>query len=72
MAIGVLMSSSIVNKLNIMSYNSTCIELLRSLLYTLYIHSPCARRRVELARGQRLCAVLYISKVQYPNKFKRL
>ena len=28
-------------KLNIMSYNSACIELLRSLLFTLYIHSLC-------------------------------
>ena len=40
------------NKLNIMSYNSVCMELLRSLLFTLYIHSLCASRRVELARRQ--------------------
>ena len=33
----------IYNKLNIMSYNSACIELLRSLLFTLYIHSLCVR-----------------------------
>ena len=48
-----LQAPSIVNKLNIMSYNSKCIQLLRSLLFTLYIHSLCARRRAELARGQR-------------------
>ena len=30
------------NKLNVMSYNSACIELLRLLLFTLYIHSLCA------------------------------
>ena len=45
-------------KLNIMSYNSVCIELLRSLLFTLYIHSLCASRRAELARGQRRWVVL--------------
>ena len=50
------------NKLSIMSYNSACIELLRSLLFTLYIHSLCASRRVELALGQRRWAVLYILK----------
>ena len=49
------------NKLNIMSYNSACIKLLRSLLFTLYIHSLCVSRRAELARGQRRCAVLYVS-----------
>ena len=32
-------ASSIVNKLNIMSYNSACVELLRSVLFTLYIQS---------------------------------
>ena len=32
------------NKLNIMSYNKACIELLQLLLITLYIHSLCARR----------------------------
>ena len=48
----------IVNKLNIMPYNSMCIELIRSLLFTLYIHSLCASRRAELARGQRRWAVL--------------
>ena len=32
-----------------MSYNSARIELLRSLLFTLYIQSLCASRRVELA-----------------------
>ena len=42
-----------------MSYNSACIELLQSLLFTLYIHSLCASRRAELARGQRRWAVLY-------------
>ena len=47
------------NKLNIMSYNSACIELLRSLLFTLYIHSQCASRRAELARGQGRWVVLY-------------
>ena len=41
-----------------MSYNSACIELLRSLLVTLYIHSLCASWRAELARGQRRWAVL--------------
>ena len=41
-----------------MSYNSACIELLRSLLFTLYMHNLCASRRAELARGRRL-AVLY-------------
>ena len=50
-------------KLNIMSYNSTCIELLRSLLFTLYIHNLCASRRDELARGQRSWAVLYASRM---------
>ena len=44
-----------------MSYNSVCIELLRSLLFTLYIHSLCASRRAELARGQRRWAVLYMT-----------
>ena len=55
-----LRASSIVNKLTKISYNCTCIELhvLRSLLFTLYIHNLCARRRVELARGQRRWAVL--------------
>ena len=44
------------NKLNIMSYNSACIELLRSLLFTLYIHGLCASRRAELARVR--CEIL--------------
>ena len=35
-----------------MSYNSACIEQLLSLLSTLYIHSLCASRHAELARGQ--------------------
>ena len=43
-----------------MSYNSACIELLRSLLFTLYIHSLCASRRAELDHGQRRWAVLYM------------
>ena len=48
------------SKLNIMSYKSTCIELVRLLLFTLYIHSLCASRRAELARGQRRWAVLHV------------
>ena len=40
------------NKLNIMSYNSACIELLRLLLFTLYIHSLCASRLVDNEAGQ--------------------
>ena len=47
-----IQASSIFNKLNIMSYNSTCIELLRSLLFTLYIYSLGASRLAELARRQ--------------------
>ena len=43
-----------------MSYKSASIEVLRSLLFTLYIHSLCASRRAELARGQRRCAVLFV------------
>ena len=38
-------SISIVNKLNIITYSSACIELLRSLFFTLYIYSLCASRR---------------------------
>ena len=60
----------IYNKLNIMSYNSACIELLWSLLFNLYIHSLCASRRAELARGQRCWTVLYINdKVHSTNFF---
>ena len=46
------------NKLNIVSYNSACIELLRSPLVSLYIHNLCASRREELAHVQRSWAVL--------------
>ena len=43
-----------------MLYNSACIERLRTLLFTLYIHSLCASRRAELANcGQRRWAVYY-------------
>ena len=48
-----------------MSNNSACIELLRSLLFTLYIHGLCASRRVGLARGQRRWAVLNIGQSWY-------
>ena len=69
------------NKLNIMSYNSACINLLRSLLFTLYVHSLCASRRAELACGQRRWAVLYtvvtvfiahFSRVIHPAEIDRL
>ena len=60
-------ASSIVNKLNIVSYNSACIELLRSLLFTLFIHSLCASWRAKLfvARGQRRWAVMDLEIIQY-------
>ena len=50
-----------------MSYNSACRELLRSLLFTLYIHSLCASRRAELACGQQCWAVLYVSSTSILN-----
>ena len=53
-------ASNTVNKPNIISYNNACIELLRLLVFTLYIHSLCVSRRAELARGQRRRAVLYV------------
>ena len=51
-------SQALLMNQNIMSYNSTCIELLRSLLFTLYIYIMCARQRAELARGQRRWVIL--------------